>query len=52
MAGFGIIHTIDATLAHLKYFRGAGVIQLYTQDYLGQTGIVVSNGSLLERLAS
>lgn len=43
MALLGIVHTIDASIAHSRYFGKAGIKQLYTQDYLGQTGVVVSD---------
>ncbi|GAA6007228.1 hypothetical protein JCM10207_001553 [Rhodosporidiobolus poonsookiae] len=47
MAVLGVIHTIDATMAQMKYFSGAGVETLYLHNYLGQTGIAMLVGLFL-----
>ncbi|GAA5991533.1 hypothetical protein JCM11641_000197 [Rhodosporidiobolus odoratus] len=46
-AVLGLIHTLDATMAQLKYFSGAGVETLYLHNYLGKTGIVMLVGLFL-----
>ncbi|BGP13382.1 ferric-chelate reductase [Rhodosporidiobolus nylandii] len=43
----GVIHTLDATIAQMKYFHGAGVRNLYLDNYLGQTGIAMLVGLFL-----
>ncbi|GAA5876800.1 hypothetical protein JCM8547_003169 [Rhodosporidiobolus lusitaniae] len=47
MTVLGLIHTIDASMAQMKYFSGAGVEHLYLHNYLGQTGIVMLVGLFL-----
>ncbi|GAA5825973.1 hypothetical protein JCM11251_000072 [Rhodosporidiobolus azoricus] len=47
MLVLGLIHTIDASVAQLKYFHGAGVEELYLHNYLGQTGIAMLVGLFL-----
>jgi predicted alternative tryptophan synthase beta-subunit len=41
MTFLALVHTIDATVAQMKYFKGEGVEELYLHNYLGQTGIAV-----------
>lgn len=46
MTFLALVHTIDATMAQMKYFSGAGVDKLYMHNYLGQTGIAVRSSVL------
>ncbi|SCV70272.1 BQ2448_1666 [Microbotryum intermedium] len=44
---FGALHTIEASVATAKWFGGEGVENLYRDNYLGVTGLVIVGGCFL-----